>query len=166
MVVLIAITISDYKNEAFIDVIKQYEGFSATPYICPAGYLTIGYGHLWKGSKDTQITEEEATRLFLEDFQKAVDCVEAKAGEALKDEPMHRALALASFVFNLGAGNFKQSTLLRKVKAKDWEGAAAEFERWTKAYNPKTKKKETLGGLVKRRKTEAHYFLTGEVKVF
>lgn len=164
--IFISLSAKEYTDHEFIRLVKRYEGYSEVPYICPAGYLTIGYGHLWKGSKDTVITREYATQLFLGDFQNAIDDVERVTGNILADEPYYRTLALASFVFNLGIMNFRNSTLLRKVKVKDWQGAYNEFLKWDKATNPKTKKKEPLLGLTRRRKTEALFFLKGEVKEF
>lgn len=60
--------------------------------------------------------------------------------------------ALVSFTFNLGEGNLKQSTLLKKVNAGDFAGAAKEFPRWNKADG------KVLAGLVRRRASEALLF--------
>lgn len=61
--------------------------------------------------------------------------------------------ALADFVFNVGAGNFRSSTLLRKLNAGDVQGAANEFDRWTLAAG------KQLPGLVIRRDCEKKMFL-------
>lgn len=63
------------------------------------------------------------------------------------------ASALASFTYNLGEGNLSKSTLLKKLNAKDYKGAAAEFPKWNKAGG------RVLAGLVKRRKAEMELFL-------
>ena len=66
--------------------------------------------------------------------------------------------ALASFIFNLGAGAFESSTLLKKINEGDKQGAANEFLKWDKFRNPVTKKLETLTGLTKRRVAEKSLF--------
>lgn len=91
------------------------------------------------------------------------------AGEVLRDTDdaaaaAHRFEALASWVFNLGATNLSASTMLKRIKEKRWEDAAREMLRWDKATVDGVKK--TLPGLTKRRQSEAHYFLTGEVVLF
>ncbi|TCD17315.1 lysozyme, partial [Pseudomonas sp. IC_126] len=66
--------------------------------------------------------------------------------------------ALASFIFNLGAGAFESSTLLKKINEGDKQSAANEFLKWDKFRNPVTKKLETLTGLTKRRVAEKSLF--------
>lgn len=91
------------------------------------------------------------------------------AGEVLRDSvdevaAAHRFEALASWVFNLGATNLSSSTMLKRIKEKRWEDAAKEMLRWDRATVNGVKK--ILPGLTKRRQSEAHYFLTGEVILF
>ena len=60
--------------------------------------------------------------------------------------------ALVSFAFNVGANNLRNSTLLKKLNAGDFAGAAQEFQRWNKA------KGKVLPGLTRRRACEALLF--------
>ena len=62
--------------------------------------------------------------------------------------------ALCSFVYNLGATNFKNSTLLKKLNKKDYNGAANELPRWNK------QKGKVLRGLTIRRQLEKDLFLS------
>lgn len=66
--------------------------------------------------------------------------------------------ALVSLVFNIGSGNFSASTVLRKLNKKDYPGSSEAFDMWVKQTNPKTRKRETLQGLVRRRKVERKLF--------
>ena len=96
-----------------IDLIKRFEGFSATVYICPAGYPTIGYGHLVKdsGRYEQGITEAEAEELLRRDVHAAESAVMRLIDVPLTDGQFD---ALASFTFNLGAGALQRSTLRKK----------------------------------------------------
>ena len=82
----------------------------------------------------------------------------------LKDEPDHRAIACASWIMNLGKGNFASSTMLKRIREGKWEAAAKEMRRWDKVMVGG--KKKPFRALTRRRLTEAHLFLTGEVKTF
>ena len=135
-------------------LIKSFEGFRAKAYICPAGVLTIGYGstgpHVRPG---LVVTEVEATALLAKDaarFEKAVNTLGVKLTQNQFD-------ALVSLAFNIGVGNFNSSTLVRKLKAGDVSGAAAQFAVWNKA---RVKGVLTaLPGLTKRRAAEAALFV-------
>lgn len=140
-----------------LDLLKRHESpegnFNATPYQDAAGNWTIGYGHkLREGESFDAITEGQATELLAGDVREAEDAV-----NSLVSAPISQAQfdALASFVFNVGAGAFRKSTLLAKLNAGDVAGATAEFSRWTHS-----------GGrvdpiLVARRDDEARLFLEG-----
>lgn len=137
------------------DLIKRWEGFSLTPYVCPAGLPTIGWGHVisrldsvrWAGG----ISREQAEALF------ALDVRVAESGVAsLITAPLNanQHAALVSFTFNLGAGRLRASTLRRKLNALDYAGAAGEFGRWVYGGGKK------LRGLVARREEERRLFLS------
>ena len=112
-----------------IKKIKEFEGFSNTAYTCAGGVVTIGYGH----TKGVRINDR---------------CTGNEAERWLRTQGKYDALC--SFIFNLGMGNFKSSTLLKKIKAgAPTEDIQAEFKRWVYA------KKKVLKGLVKRREWEA-----------
>lgn len=96
-----------------INLIKKYEGFKPYAYLCPANVLTIGYGHT-KGVKLGQVcTEAEAEEFLKEDLEIAEDEVNKLANEVKLTQGQFDSLV--SFTFNLGAGNFKTSTLRKKI---------------------------------------------------
>ena len=88
----------------------------------------------------------------MQDTKKAAATVNAKVTSDITQEEFD---ALVDFVFNVGAGNFAASTLLKKVNAGDIHGAAAEFEKWDMAAG------KHMAGLLKRRHAEAEEFLSG-----
>ncbi|MDE7064451.1 MAG: lysozyme [Desulfovibrionaceae bacterium] len=145
-----------------VELVKRCEGWYDRPYLCPAGKWTIGYGHLC--AKDhPPITREQGDALLRDDLTIAVRAV-LRHAPLLAREPLHRLAALMSWTFNLGEGNQKSSTMLRRILEKEWEAAAREMTRWNKATVNGVKK--VLPGLVKRRRCEAHLFRTGEVVLF
>lgn len=99
--------------ERAIEYIKEHEGFAGgKPYICPGGYLTVGYGHVvLEGENFTQLTKAQADSLLRVDFNKAIDLVERTV--ELKG---HRKLAIAHFVFTRGIGTFIKSPLKKLVE--------------------------------------------------
>ena len=139
-----------------ITLIQRWEGFKPKAYMCPAGVLTIGFGHTGPDVKPGMVIGiAEGERLFLEDVKVAEDGVlELCKGITLTQGQFD---ALVSFVYNFGAQKFSKSTLLKKLKAGDKEGAAAEFIKWTKAKD-KDGKLVDLPGLVARRKAERERF--------
>jgi lysozyme len=135
---------------AGLALIKQFEGFSATVYICPAGYPTIGYGHVVKLHEQEKfasgITAEQAEALLRQDVQTAEHAVLRLIAVPLKDGQFD---ALVSFTFNLGAGALQRSTLRQKVNRGDHSNVPAEFRKWVWAGGRK------LEGLMRRREAEA-----------
>ena len=102
-------------QEGIDQLIKSYEGLSLKPYFCPAGKLTIGYGHVMlKGEKIEPITLQQAEQLLLNDlskFNQAVnDLVKVPINQSQFD-------ALVSLCYNIGIEAFKQSTLLKKLNS-------------------------------------------------
>ena len=143
-------------TQAGIDLIKRFEGFSPTVYICPAGYPTIGYGHVVKLQERERfaggITAEQAEFLLRQDVQTAEYAVLRLITVPLTDGQFD---ALVSFTFNLGAGALQRSTLRRKINRRDYAAVPAEFRKWVWAGGLK------LEGLVRRREGEiVRYRLT------
>jgi len=136
-----------------IALIKKAEGFAPIPYFCPAGKKTIGYGHVILPGEEfpSHITEEEATDLLIKDLAERFEPAVEKL--VTVDLTHGQFDALVSFVFNLGPGNLKMSTLLKKLNAGDCDGAANEFMKWTRAAG------KVLPGLVKRRADEKELFM-------
>ncbi len=138
------------------EIAKKYEGCHKkladgriVPYICPAGYPTIGWGRLLKSMEHPAISQAEADRMFEEDWAKHEAQLLAISPILAKPEHEKRRGALTSFVYNLGAGNYKASRLRMAVDREDWEEARVQIMRWVKAGG------RTLPGLVKRRAEEA-----------
>ena len=134
---------------------EQFEGCKLNAYPDPGtggAPWTIGYGHTGPDvHPGLTITQEQAEELLMQDTQKAATAVNAKVTGDITQEEFD---ALVDFVFNVGAGNFAASTLLKKVNAGDIHGAAAEFEKWDMAAG------KHLAGLLRRRHAEAEEFLS------
>ena len=138
-----------------IALIKQFEGCKLTAYQDSVGVWTIGYG--WTQPVDGKpiragmtINQETAERLLktgLVSYESAVSrLVKVGLTQGQFD-------ALVSFTYNLGARSLSTSTLLRKLNAGDYAGAADEFLRWNKAGG------KVLNGLTRRREAERALFL-------
>lgn len=132
-----------------IDFIKKHEGLRLTSYKDVGGKPTVGYGHTGSGVGKGKISKAEAEKLLRKNVTDAESAVNELVKVPLEQNQFD---ALVSFVFNLGASRFKGSTLLKKLNAGDYEGAAEEFKRWNKV------KGETVRGLTARRKAEANLF--------
>lgn len=133
-----------------IEFIKHWEGVSLKPYRDVAGYWTVGVGHLLReGEPVEQITMEQADEYLIRDLSDAERCVNSQVGTELTQNEFD---ALVSFVFNLGCGNFRRSSLLRLLNRGDFGLAASEFERWNRAGG------KVVRGLTRRRKAEREMF--------
>ncbi|MDF0605378.1 lysozyme [Neisseriaceae bacterium TC5R-5] len=139
-----------------INLIKQFEGFSAKPYLCPARIPTIGYGSTRdeKGNpvklSDPPISEARALEIMEATLAKEY----APAVERYVQVPLtqNQFDALVDFAYNCGGQNLRGSTLLKKLNAKDYAGAAKEFDKWVNGGGKK------LPGLIKRRAAERALF--------
>ena len=139
-----------------INLIKKFEGCRLKAYKCPSGIWTIGYGHT-SGVKSGQvITKSKAEDLLkkdLETFEKGLkSLVKASINQNQFD-------ALVSFSYNCGLGALQRSTLLRKLNARDYSGAANEFLRWNKSNG------KVLDGLTNRRRAERDLFLKSDIYI-
>ena len=138
-----------------IELAKRFEGFHrvrkddpgrAHPYLCPAGYWTIGYGHLCD-PKHPPITEAEAEGFLAADLKTALNAT-LRYCPVLATELEGRLAAIVDFTFNLGAGRLQTSTLRRRLNQRDWPSAASELRRWVYGGG------KVLPGLVARRDAE------------
>jgi len=136
-----------------IDLVKHFEGCKLAAYICPAGILTIGVGHTADVHGGMTITQGEADAFLVEDLRGAANCLNSSVSVPLNQ---HEADACISFIFNLGCGAFRGSTLCKLLNAGDVDGAAAQFQRWDKA---RVKGELVpLAGLTARRAAETELF--------
>ena len=161
-------------NPATLDLVKSYEGIldgnpatvNIDPYLDPVQIWTIGWGHairydrrFLRGEADraqakslypSGISRDQAVAMLHGDLVDAGRDVLSVIRVNLNDNQFG---ALTSFTFNVGLGNLKISTLLKKLNANDYVGASYEFPRWNKAD------KKVLPGLVRRREAERKLFL-------
>lgn len=143
-------------SEKGIALIKQFEGCKLTAYQDSVGVWTIGYG--WTHPVDGKpiragmtIKQETAERLLKSGLVSYESDVSRLVKVGLSQGQFD---ALVSFTYNLGARSLSTSTLLRKLNAGDYAGAADEFPRWNKAGG------KVLNGLTRRREAERALFLS------
>jgi GH24 family phage-related lysozyme (muramidase) len=147
-----------------VRLIASFEGFRSDLYNDPAGHCTIGYGHLvhlgnCDGSESADfrkgISRKRARDLLRDDAASAEAAVNDAVKVPLGQEQFD---ALVSFVFNVGTGAFRRSTLLRLLNDGDYDEVPKQLDRWVKAGG------KTLAGLVRRRKEEGELFASGTVE--
>ena len=139
-------------NRSGLDLIKRFEGCELESYKCPAGVLTIGYGHTGEDVHANMVIDRAKAESLLcqdlEHFEKEVSSFVSV------DLNKNQYSALVSFCYNVGQGGFGISTLLKKLNRGDYEGAASEFKRWNVAGGV------VLRGLSIRRAAERKLFLS------
>jgi lysozyme len=138
-----------------IELIKLFEGFSATSYICSGGKCTIGYGHvILDHEKYSTISENEAEEVLRMDLQRAERVILRNIEPPLLQ---HQFDSLVSLVFNIGGAAFQRSTLRQKINSlQGLEDISREFTRWVYAGGALVK------GLIKRRAAEAMLYSANE----
>lgn len=135
-----------------VEFIKSHEGLVLKAYLCPAGVWTIGYGHTAEVKPWDNITPEQAELFLRQDLKGSEMAIMRLVTKPLNQNQFD---ALVSFVFNVGAGNFQTSTLLRKVNISPNDpDIRGEFGRWIYA------KKVVQPGLIKRRREEADLYFS------
>lgn len=147
-------------NQRGLELIKEFEGFRSKAYKCSAGVWTVGYGHTSAAgapvvgpmTKVTLAQGEDILRRDLATFEEAV-------GSAVRVElTPNQFSALVSFCFNVGAGAFRGSSVLKAVNAKQFADVPRRLALWNKAGG------KVLPGLVRRRAAEAALFLEPDKK--
>lgn len=146
-------------SDIAVNLIKEFEGFKDYAYIDTDGTPVIGYGlsringiPVKIGDRISPIQADKALNAHLQEINQELD-------QVLQVELNEQQLsALASISFNVGVGAIKESTLLRKINAQDYAGAANEFLRWDKA-NMRGRLVQ-LPGLTRRRAAERDLFLS------
>lgn len=143
-------------TEEGISLIKKYEGCKLTAYKCPAGVWTIGYGNTFYEDGSTvkpgdKITQERADQLFRNILEKKF--LEPVRKLIVSDINDNMFSAIVSFTYNVGIGNLKSSTLLKKVNANpNDQTISLEFKKWVKSAG------KVLPGLVRRRESESDLY--------
>lgn len=137
-------------NPAGLELIKHFEGYRGEAYLCPAGVWTIGWGTTLGVRRGQKTTPAEAESFLKRDLEK----FEQQVAELVK-VPLtsNQFSALVSFAYNCGVGALKSSTLLKKLNASYYLGAAEEFLRWNKVNG------KPFAGLTRRRVAERSLFL-------
>lgn len=134
-----------------LDLIKEFEGLRLQTYRCPAGVLTIGYGHTSAAGPPTvtptmRISQAEANHILASDLGKYESAVSSAVTVPLKQNQFD---ALVSFCYNVGPGAFSKSTLVKKLNRGEYDAVPAELMKWNKANG------KELSGLTRRRRAEA-----------
>jgi lysozyme len=143
---------SEYDPAIAVHFVGQFEGCSLTAYRCPAGVLTIGFGHTGNDVYEGEaITQDEADALLADDLttfaRQIAPLVDVKVTEG-------QYIAMLSLAYNIGIGNFRRSSVLRLTNAGAKLQAAQSFLLWNRAGG------QVLKGLVRRRKAESREYLS------
>ena len=145
---------ADVEDKA-VDLGEEFEGFRSEPYQDSGGVWTIGFGSTRDGDSQPvtastpPVTMDEARALAKRDLTWAAREVTNDVTVQLTD---NQVAAIEDLIYNIGSGNFRSSTLLRKLNAGDFDGAAAEFDKWDHAAG------QVLAGLLRRRQAETDLF--------
>jgi len=137
-------------DEGRRDLLQKFEGCRLSAYRCPAGILTIGYGHTSAAGdpavfETMTITQDKAEQILARDLAKFERGVESMVTVPLDQ---HQFDVLVDFAYNAGLGALQKSTLLKKVNARDFDAVPAELMKWTRGGG------KELPGLVRRRQAE------------
>jgi len=146
-------------TETGVEMIKMFEGYRAKPYYCPAGFLTVGFGHVIGESEKEKLiylSREEAEELLKKDLIRYEKYVLRLINVPLTDGMFD---SLVSFTYNLGSGALQRSTLRQKLNREEYQDAADEFPKWCWVNGRKS------AGLLKRRLIERDVFLYGNYPV-
>lgn len=127
-------------------LIQDQEGVVYKPYLDPIGIPTVCAGVTGSDVKmGKTYTKAECDALLYKHMQPAIKAVDSSVKVKLND---YQKAALYSFTYNVGAGTFQSSTLLKKLNCNDIHGACDELRRWTYAGGKQWK------GLINRREVE------------
>lgn len=145
-----------------IDLIKHFEGYYSKAYKCPANIPTIGIGTIrYPNGAPVQLgdtcTEEQAEAWLRDELGECEKYIQKLVTAPINDEQYS---ALACLIYNIGAGGFSHSTLLKKLNYQKYEEAADQFLAWVKANG------KTLPGLERRRRAERNLFIGKDWKEY
>ena len=134
------------------ELIKEFEGYSSKPYLCPSNVPTIGYGNTryLNGERvtmeDKDITKKEAEKMLMDTVRFVEKEVKNVVEVKLK---LYQLAALISFTYNVGIGNLSNSTLLAWVNSNpNYSQIPSQFRRWNRGGG------KVLKGLIRRRESE------------
>lgn len=139
------------------EFIHRWEGLRLKAYQDIAGIWTIGYGTTKNVKPGMVITKEQAEQFFRKDIKWVENAINTQVKVRLNQNQFD---ALASLIYNIGAGAFGRSTLLKRLNAGLYQEAADQFLVWNKARNPRTGQLEFSRGLMNRREDERKKFLS------
>jgi lysozyme len=143
-------------NDAGLDLIKHFEGCRLTAYQDVAGIWTIGYGHTAGVSEGLVFTQAQADQALLDDLTDAEAAVDSAVQDVATTD--NQFAAMVSLCYNIGAGNFADSTVLREHRAGRTQQAANAFLLWNKATIDGVL--QVVTGLTDRREAERTLYLT------
>ncbi len=147
----------NYSERALTLLTEPSEGLRLKAYPDPGtggAPWGIGFGHTSGVKEGDTCTMEQALKWLQQDVIEAEDIILTYVKPELTQNQFD---ALVDFILNVKKKEFFTSTLLRKLNARDFAGANAEFKRWIYAGG------HILPGLVKRRQAEANWFMNGTV---
>lgn len=143
-------------NDKGVNLIKEFEGLRTQAYKDVAGIWTIGYGHIKDVVGGMVVSVERALGLLKDDLKLFEDGVTKAIGNA--PTTPNQFGAMVALAFNIGLGNFRNSTVLRQHLAGNNDQAAQAFLMWDKAtINGKL---TPVAGLKRRREAEAELYIT------
>jgi lysozyme len=143
-----------------LSLIKAFESYRSTAYLCPAGVWTIGWGTIrYKDGTRVKQGDVISSEKAKDEFQYEVNKKAEGVNRLVKNVNQQQFDALVSFAYNLGLGALEDSTLLKRVKANPNDpDIRVQFMKWTKARQNGVLKE--LPGLVRRRKAEADLYFS------
>ncbi len=130
-------------------LIKKFEGCELEAYQCSADVWTIGYGHTYNVKEGDTCSQKDADRILAEDLEEFEGYVQEAVGVPLKQNEFD---ALVAWTYNLGPGNLRSSTMLKRLNDSRFDEVPSEMRRWNKAGG------KVVNGLVRRREAEALLF--------
>ena len=132
-----------------IELIKKFEGCELKSYRCSADVLTIGYGHTKGVTEGMEIDKDEAENLLANEMLEYENYINDNVEVELEQNQFD---ALVCWVYNLGVGSLRSSTMLTVLNDGDYKGVPAQIKRWNRAGG------KVLDGLIRRRNAEAAMF--------
>ena len=136
-----------------IKLIKEFEGCRLKAYQDSVNVWTIGYGHTEGVHEGMEISQHQADIMLGSDLVKYANYINEYVTVSLNPNQFD---ALTSWVYNLGPGNLKSSTMLKVLNEGNYDDVPFQIKRWNKAGG------KVLKGLVRRREAEAELFATGD----